>query len=255
MAINDVSVLRVMRKILFTVVISVFALWAIIWCWSSLLTVKVEKTINAWEDKKIEFNLEESNNYIPRLQRSLALNPFSANTNLLLARLYDLKTIYSNTIDAPHFFENAEKNYKLAIQKQPTWDYAWAKLANHYHLLNINTKQVHNTNLLLKTTLIKAMNVGPYERSTQRVIIPLIFKYWQLINTSEQHLKLTRKILIHATTYRDNRNLTFNMAKNHNLITKLLPLIKDKKQRKILLYYQKLIDKAFATTKGTVPNE
>ena len=99
------------------------------------------------------------------------------------------------------------------------------------------------------------MNVGPYERSTQRVIIPLIFKYWQLINTSEKHLKLTKKILIHATTYRDNRNLTFNMAKNNNLICKLLPLIKDEKQIKLLLYYQKLIDKAFTSTKGTVPNE
>ncbi|MGV2870713.1 hypothetical protein [Colwellia sp. E150_009] len=222
-----------------------FAIWSILWFWSAVLTVRPETIITEWEKHQREENqpteqqaiVDETlaNSMVARLKKSLAINPLDANSHLLLARFYEqlIKTDTTNTTN--QYTQLAEASYQLATQHQPTWDYAWARLANFYsnqtetNAININ----HELKNALENALTNAIFLGPYEKRNQHIIIPLIFKHWSLLQQEQQTelsqqsqqaknqiTKVIKKAL--QTSY---ALLTLDSAKKYQRLKELEPLL------------------------------
>ncbi len=172
---------------------------------------------------------------IARLKQSIAINPLDANSHLLMARYYEALTNSepnSKAITKPiHYTELAEQEYKSAIKHQPSWDYAWGKLANFY------SKQEQSNEINLMHALSKAMLLGPYERKNQEVIIPLIFKHWSLIAKNKQERIQAIKIIKHALKYSTHVHLTLNSAKKYLQLTTLAPMLTKKWHKNRLKKY------------------
>ena len=183
--------------------------------WSSVITVRPEAIITQWEQNKEELNQALAITMIARLKQSIAINPLDANSHLLLARYYEA---LANS-EPSQYAELAEKAYKIAIKHQPSWNYAWAKLALFYS----DQQQLNEINLM--HALSKAMLLGPYERENQKVIIPLLFKHWSLITNNKQAQTQATKIIKHALRYNTHAHLTLNSAKKYQRLTELSPLL------------------------------
>jgi hypothetical protein len=121
-------------------------LWAALWSWSELVTVRPANLLTQWQQNPAKFDQTLATSLLPRLKQSLAVNTGDANSYLLLAEVYQLIAEYGemasdefNKQNTPpqkmqkqSYLDLAELNYKKAIQHQPTWHYAWAKLALFY---------------------------------------------------------------------------------------------------------------------------
>ena len=218
----------------------VFALWSALWFWSSVLTVRPETVITEWERDNNEYiNQVLALKMLTRLEQSIAINPLDANSHLLMARYYealahnkplqesnDTKKIKSN-----NYSEQAEKEYKLTIKHQPSWDYAWAKQANFYsHESKLNeTAFIH--------AISKAMLLGPYEGKTQAVIIPLIFKHWSLLFKNKKNQEQAIRIIKHALKFHINALITLDAAKKYQRLAELAPLLTKKWHKNRLKKY------------------
>ena len=215
----------------------VFALWSLLWFWSSVLTVRPEAVITQWEQNKEEINQALAVTMIARLKQSIAINPLDANSHLLMARYYEalinIELNNKGNTKPNQYTELAEQEYKNAIKHQPSWDYAWGKLANFYS----NQEQLNEANLM--HALSKAMLLGPYERKNQSVIIPLLFKHWQLIESNKQDLAQATKIIKHALKYHTHALLTLNSAKKYNQLSTLAPMLTKKWHKNRLNKYLK----------------
>ena len=205
----------------------VFTLWSALWFYSSVLTVRPESVISQWEqntkDKAEEINQVLALKMITRLKQSIAINPLDANSHLLLARYYEALTSNKPRIkennELNQYTKLAELEYKIAIKHQASWDYAWAKQANFYsNQPELNTEPFMHA-------LSKAMLLGPYERKTQAVIIPLLFKHWPLIANNKQAQTQATKIIKHALKYGTYAHLTLNSAKKYQRLAELSPLL------------------------------
>ena len=199
-----------------TIICSAFALWSLVWFWSSVLTVRPEVVITQWEHSSEKVNQELAIQMIARLKQSIAINPLNANSQLLLARYYEALT----SAEPNQYSPLVEQAYKKAIKHQPSWDYAWTRLAIFYS----NQKVVNEAKLI--TALSTAMSLGPYESKSHPLLIPLIFKHWQLITSNKQtkHQEQAIKIVKHALSY-SHALLTLNSAKKYQQLTTLAPLL------------------------------
>jgi len=202
-----------------------------LWFWSSVLTVRPEAVISKWEQNAEEINQALAVQMIARLKQSIAINPLDANSHLLIARYYEALTNNEPTAKLSQFSELAEQEYKSAIKHQPSWDYAWGKLANFYS----NQPELNKSAFMY--TLSKAMLLGPYERKNQQILIPLIFKHWQLIANNKQEQAQATKIIKHALKYSTHVHLTLNSAKKYQQLTTLAPLITKKWHKNRLKKY------------------
>jgi hypothetical protein len=127
----------------------------------------------------------------------------------------------------------AEQEYKIAIAHQPSWDYAWAKLANLYS----NQLELNKTNFML--SISKAMLLGPYEKQTQIVIIPLIFKHWSILfNNNQTHDEIIR-IIKHTLKHNNLAVFTIDSAKKYQRLKELAPLLTKQWHKNKLLRYLK----------------
>ncbi len=214
-----------------------FALGSIFLFWSSVITVRPEAVITKWEQNKEEIDQALAITMIARLKQSIAINPRDANSHLLLARYYE--TLSSSELNsesntkANQYTEFAEQSYKIAIKHQPSWDYAWAKLANFYS----NQQSLNEINLM--HALSKTMLLGPYERKSQKVIIPLLFKHWSLIANNKRAKTQATKIIKHTLRYYNHSHLTLNSAKKYQRLTELAPLLTKQWQKNRLNKYLK----------------
>jgi len=222
--------------IIAAIICSAFALWSVLWFWSAVLTVRPEAVITQWEENKENVDEKLANNMITRLKRSIAINPLDANSHLLMARYYEFLT-HSHPSTRPNnnitnqYTQLAALEYKRAVQHQASWDYAWAKQANFYSNqpeLNINA---------FKHSLSKAMLFGPYERKTQEVIIPLIFKHWPLLVNNKQQQYQAAKVIKHALKHYTHALLTLNSAKKYNQLPTLAPMLTQKWHKNRLKKY------------------
>lgn len=199
--------------------------------WSSVLTVRPEVIITQWEKNKEEINQTLAITMIARLKQSIAINPLDANSHLLMARYYEALTNSESNTELDQYTELAEKAYKIAIKHQPSWDYAWAKLA----LFDSEQQQLNEINLM--HALSKAMLLGPYERESQKVIIPLLFKHWPLITSNKLDQAQATKIIKHALKHHTHALLTLNSAKKYNQLTTLAPMLTKKWHKNRLKKY------------------
>lgn len=205
----------------------IFALCSVILFWSSVITVRPEAVITKWEQNKEEIDQALAITMIARLKQSIAINPLDANSHLLLARYYEALT----NSETNQYTEFAEQSYEIAIKHQPSWDYAWAKLASFYS----DQQQLNEINLM--HALSKAMLLGPYERESQKVIIPLLFKHWSLIASNKQAKTQATKIIKHTLRYYPHSSLTLSSAKKHQRLTELAPLLTKQWQKNRLNKY------------------
>jgi hypothetical protein len=220
------------------------ALCSALWFWALILTVRPEQVISQWEKDQTTINMEMAESFIPRLERSITLNSLDANTSFLLARLYELLAKAQHKHKYSALAENA---YKATIEKQPTWDYAWAKLANFYsnleEAMNTTSQTQTSPHAQLQVTsqalskeltqaLIQAITLGPYEDKTQKLVIPLIFKYWYSLQTEpakHEHVKnQVESIIRHALKYESTTLVILDSAKKYNRLEELDPLLKQK---------------------------
>ncbi|HBY86826.1 MAG TPA: hypothetical protein DEO86_13240 [Colwellia sp.] len=209
----------------------IFALGSVILFWSSVITVRPEAIITKWEQNKEEVNQALAISMIARLNQSIAINPLDANSHLLLARYYEALTNTETNSETNQYTEFAEQSYKIAIKHQPSWDYAWAKLANFYS----NQQPPNKINLMHASS--KAMLLGPYERESQKVIIPLLFKHWPLITNNKLAQAQATKIIKHALKHHTHALLTLNSAKKYNQLTTLAPMLTKKWHKNRLKKY------------------
>ena len=216
----------------------IFALWSGLWFWASALTVRPEAVINQWEQNlanntealSLEASAEQhalALKMIDRLKRSIAINPLDARTNFLLARLYELLTI---TQKKPNYILLAELNYKNAIRKQPTWDLAWARVARVYD----KQKKEH----LALSALTVGLTLGSYEVESERILIPLIFKYWDSL--SDIDLIQSKKIIQYCLKIDHGftaqfKEMIFKNAVNYGHKEKIKPLLWNQKQLEELI--------------------
>jgi hypothetical protein len=231
------------------VVCIVLAISASLWFWSTLITIRPLKLITAWEQNDVTFEQPLAIKLIPRLEQSLAINPLRAESYLTLARLYEQLAYnselynHNNTGNAdttnkangptPNQQQNrsqgtnqkylnlAELNYKKAIQQQPTWHYPWARLAALY-------SQNHRQKKLTLQVLRQAMLLGPYENETQKILIPLIFEHWTLLNEMFANIDQMNKILRHALKFNISAHVVLHAAKQFNKLDELAPLLSKK---------------------------
>ena len=208
-----------------------FALGSMILFWSSVITVRPEAVITQWDQNKEEIDQALAITMIARLKQSIAINPLDANSHLLLARYYETLTNNKPNTELSKYSDLAEKSYKIAIKHQPSWDYAWAKLASFYS----DQQQLNEINLM--HALPKAMLLDPYERANQQVIIPLLFKHWSLIANNKQAQTQATKIIKHALRYYPHSSLTLSSAKKYQRLTELAPLITKQWQKNRLKKY------------------
>lgn len=202
----------------------IFALWSALWFWSAVLTVRPEAVITQWQQSadqnKAAIEPALALKMIARLKQSIAINPLDANSHLLMAKYYQLlaNTNPDSNSDTDQYITLTEQAYHNAIKHQPSWDYAWAELANFYS----NQQPPNETKLI--TTLSNAMILGPYESKSQLILIPLIFKHWSLITNNKQNQAQATKIIKHALKY-SNALLTLNSAKKYQQLSTLAPLL------------------------------
>jgi hypothetical protein len=125
----------------------------------------------------------------------------------------------------------AEQEYKIAIAHQPSWDYAWAKLARFY-----SNKSKFNEAYFMKA-LSKSMLLGPYEKKNQEMIIPLIFKHWPKLFNNIKTQQQATKIIKHAIKYHTNALLTLDTAAKYHRLSELRLILSQKWYRKQLNRY------------------
>lgn len=200
-------------------------MWSLLWFWSSVLTVRPEAVITQWEKNKEEFNQELAVKMIARLKQSIAINSLDANSYLLMAKYYE--TLTKNKLG--QYAELAELAYKNAIKHQPSWDYAWARLAQFYS----NQQPINEINLM--HALSKSILLGSYERKSQKIIIPLLFKHWPLF-TNKEHVQ-ANKIIKQALTYNPHAILTLKSARKYQQLRTLEPLLKQEWHKDRMRYY------------------
>jgi hypothetical protein len=203
------------------IVCLVLAIWSVLWFWASILTVRPEKIVTQWEQGKLIFDEQLASELIAPLKQSLAINSLDANTQMILARIYER---LANNSDKKQLDYNAlaEQQYNKAILNQPTWDYAWARLANFYN--RQQTTNTINREELVVGALTKAIDLGPYETNTQKMTIPLIFEHWKLLASSKNGAQM-EKVIQHALKYHTNALLTLDSAKQHEKLDVLEPLL------------------------------
>jgi tetratricopeptide (TPR) repeat protein len=164
---------------------------------------------------------------ITRLEQSIAINPLDANSHLLMARYYEAlahnrppkESNDTKKIKSINYSEQAEKEYKLTIKHQPSWDYAWAKQAYFYS----NQAELSETDFI--HAISKAMLLGPYEKQTQLIIIPLIFKHWTLVVKNKEIKERAIKIIKHTLKHDNLTVFTIDSAKKHQKLKELAPLL------------------------------
>lgn len=215
-------------SIISAVICIIFALLSLFLFWSSVLTVRPEAVITQWEQNKKEVNQELAITMIARLKQSIAINPLDANSHLLIAKYYEILALTKPN----KYAELAENEYKQTIKHQPSWGYAWGKLAKFYN----NQEQLSEANFMY--ALSKAMLLGPYERKNQAVMIPLLFKHWSLIKNSKQ--KQAKKLIKHAVKYSNEHFLlSLNIAIKNKQLEILAPLLTKEWHKDTVIKYLK----------------
>lgn len=214
-------------SIIAAIICIALTLWSVLWFWSAVITVRPEAVITQWEQSNTEhIDQALALKMITRLERSITINPLDANSHLLMARYYEALTttelINASNSKSNNYSTLAELEYKLATKHQASWDYAWARQAKLY-----SDRPVLNQDNFIHA-LSKVMLFGPYERKTQQVIVPLIFKHWPLLISNKQALDQATKIIKHALKYHTNALLTLNSAKKYHRLKELAPLLTKK---------------------------
>jgi len=208
--------------------------------WSNITTIRVEKDLVLFEKKQLPYNQEVIDNYESRLSNSISINPYNAKTYLLLARLLTIKNQNTSIPSNQNILDAAEKNFLLALNLQPTWSLTWASytefLSNSYYKDKSNKFISHQDSF--DDAIKQTITIGPYERSTQYKVIPIILKHWANIKNS----KLTESanvVLQHSLQYNSTKHYTLKQAKKYKQLCVIKPLINEKKLLKTLNYYMK----------------
>lgn len=222
--------------IVVAIIFTLLSIWVCILALSEILTVRPQKTLiqlNKGNNVEQELTIK----MIDRLKFSISLNSHSANSHLLLAQfynhLYQLKTENSEI----NYSELAEQEFKEATYLQPTWELAWANLTQFYYQNNDITKML--------AALENSLSLGPFEDETQKIIIPIIFTHWDLINNSNTNKIKIMKVLKHIFRFKKNQYLTFKLAlesKNIQIIKIVESLIPNNKYKEQLQQRLKEID-------------
>ncbi|WP_426370165.1 hypothetical protein [Pseudocolwellia sp. HL-MZ7] len=209
------------------------AIWASILSWSEILTIRPQKVLKQL-NKTHHIEPTLINKMIDRVNTSTTLNPSSANNHLILAQLYEYLHESSPEKNNINYLVLAESEYLKAIYLQPNWDKAWAQLAKFYDKKNDGYKMLY--------ALEKAMFLGPFEYNIQELILPVIFKYWELVNNSDKNADKIKQILKHIFKYKKKIHLTFTYAlKSKNLeAMKVIEFMTSKKEYKKQLKIQRL---------------
>ena len=233
------------KKTLVIFICVLLAFWSLLWAWASITTIRAEQVITQWEQNKKKFAVDESHRFEARLLNSLKLNPLSANTYLLLGRLYEQQAVNLNSQAQRKAIENSEKYYLVTLKKLHTWDYAWSRLANFYSNFygQLNSYDNINVEKKLQEAITQTIFIGPYELESQKTIIPLLFKHWELISKSNTTKEQAEQILLHSTQYRESLYTTLTSAKRYNKIDVLTSLLTNKKHIQTLIHYQKQLEK------------
>jgi hypothetical protein len=213
------------------------------WFWAEVIKARPEKTIIQWELNKTPFDSEQALLFENRLLSAISLHSTNAHTHLLLARLYTLHVDNSATsiacTNCVNYVLLAENQYIQSTTLQPTWDYAWAKKAEFYDKVLTNKIELSSLITKLNSSLLKAVYLGPYERATQKTIIPLLFKHWQVTASNDKHKEQILLIFEHSLQYRTNTRLVITEAIAQKMLPIIEPLIKKGIALKILNQYKK----------------
>jgi len=185
---------------------------------TDIVTVLPKNLVHQWEKHLKPFSYQQAIQMIKRLDDSTKIQDH----NLLKAKI--LEHLAKNTnepIKREKFYIQAKKHYFSNTIIEPTKAINWAKIA---YINNLYFKKNKQEKVL--SNLFLAIKLGPYEPKNQRVIMPLIFKYWSDIKENKDILIITKSIIKHCLTYKINADIIYRSAKKYNVIIPLITLKK-----------------------------
>lgn len=178
---------------------------------SLALTVRPSKILDSQNSINGALDANIVNKMISRLELSIKINPWNSNGQLLLGEYFRILAIQQRTLgnnsESNQYFYLSELAYLKAINLQPTWHIAWAKLAALYGELEPNESRK------FVGAYTKAMLLGSFEEKSQAILIPLVFQHWNVLLKENKEQIVT--MLAHAVKYSNiHFRTSLELAKN-----------------------------------------
>jgi tetratricopeptide (TPR) repeat protein len=194
---------------------------------ASLISVRPEQAIVAWEQKDRILVPQEAKAYQKRLESAIEHSPKNAFHKLWLGRLHLIMAKHSNkkqNLDAAkHWFEKS-------IEQIPTWYESWTYLA----MAQLAQGESFDS---INQSLEQALLLGPYEYSNQKLLIPLIMHNWESLSKSNQ--KQAKKILSHGLKYYSFAKIILDLTKDTGQFELVISLTSSKSHHNRIKKYQK----------------
>ncbi len=170
----------------------------------SLISVRPEQAIAAWESDSRVFNIEEARRYQARLELAMALSPHNAFHKLWLGRLY---LLLSDVEDKKANLEAAENFFILFNQQVPTWYEGWA-------FLSVVKFKMGGTEV--NEPLSNALKLGMFEETNQRIVLRHVLTNWESL--TDENRKLSAVTISHVFDYSEYwKELIFEAKKDNTL--------------------------------------
>lgn len=189
--------------------------------------------MRGWEAQGHLDDSAQWNSAYDRISLARRLNPLNADHSADLGRLLDWQSL-RHTSGSAHFKdyrERAGRFYREAIEKRPSWGYAWAHYAEVQFLLG-------NRDSELFPALEKAILLAPWEPQVQRKVAWIGIASWERLPA---RLRVIFEDSIRRSVVTDS-NLIFiaRMATQYNWVDNLVPLLRTERQRALLAYVLQL---------------
>jgi len=185
---------------------------------ADIVTVLPANLVSQWEKYIKPFSYQQAMQMISRLDDSTN----TRDNNFLKAKLFErIAKSTKDPTERENFYLEAKNQYLSNTIIEPTNAMNWAKIAYINNLMLKKNKQV-----IVLRNLFLAIRLGPYEPKTQRVMVPLIFKYWSYIKADKDILIITKAIIKHCLTYKVNADITRENAKKYNIDIALITIKK-----------------------------
>ncbi|MBU2880296.1 hypothetical protein [Aliiglaciecola lipolytica] len=203
---------------------------------AELISIRPINQIERNEEKQIESTDLSVEKLKSRLRTSNSLNSYNSKYIFFEARI-----LLNSTSLTEKDFGYITSLLDQVISQSPTWH-----LPHCYKVIAMNKVYSSQPSIItlnyLQQALNNALQLSLYEVETQRLLLPIIFENWEILE--KENKILAEKMAVHALETNNARKLHVLLSIiEHNLMEEFLPLINDKWQRARIMKELTLNDK------------
>jgi tetratricopeptide (TPR) repeat protein len=202
---------------------------ALIFGITDLASSSANMWMRSWETQGYVSNLAQWSAAYSRISLARRLNPLSADHSADLGRLMDWQSLQQSSEGALSMLyrERASRFYREAIEKRPSWGYAWANYAQSQLLLGNREEEV-------LPALEKAIVLAPWEPQVQRKVAWIGIASWDRL---PGRLRAMFEESIRRTVETDSSLVYIaRLAIQFNWVDHLIPLLRTERQQALLEY-------------------